>query len=193
MKGKHNSDEKSYVPSDTVLRYFKDRVTLSRKIQQFDSVGEEIPDEIKREDGNLRKRKVEILDNHIFPSMANLVIFFKYIAENDQLRDLFEEDIKELVGINYNVIGTFLDSLLTWDMDKDPNNFRQGLIYDIQLIIRSKITGLAIKEFGDVGVDYIIDNHMNQAVAWTRLYYSRYDKSDQGKEDKNQLPKRPIR
>ena len=120
------------------------------------------------------------------------------MKDNEDLREIFEDDIKELFGYvsdQGKVMTWLIESILTWDMDKDPNNFRQGLMYEIQLVIRSQIFGLADREFSKpelIGARSIIDNHMNQAIAWTGLYYSRYDNSDQGKEDKSQLPKRPI-
>lgn len=195
MNDKMKQPRDCYTPDKRINEYINDRMKLVKILKSKDR--SRFSTEDKNFDTKLRQDKKRLLDNVIFPSMANLILFFQYMAENEELREIFEDDIRELFGYvsadQGKVMTGLIESILTWDMDKDPNNFRQGLIYDIQLIIRSKITGLAIKEFGDVGVDYIIDNHMNQAVAWTRLYYSRYDKSDQGKEDKNQLPKRPIR
>ena len=140
MKGKRKSEEKSYVPSETLAKYLKDRVTLSQKIQKIDLAREEIPEELERENRNLRRRKVDVLDNHIFPSMANIVIFFEYLSKYPELSKLFEDDVKELFGVikepydntrentnNYldrtDILRRLIESILTWDKKNESTQF----------------------------------------------------------------------
>lgn len=47
---------------------------------------------------NLDRKKVYILNKHIFPSMANLILFFEYLAKDSGLKEMFEDDVKELFG-----------------------------------------------------------------------------------------------
>ena len=198
MNDKMKQPRDCYTPDKRINEYINDRMKLVKILKSKDR--SRFSTEDKNFDTKLRQDKKRLLDNVIFPSMANLILFFQYMAENEELREIFEDDIRELFGYvsadQGKVMTGLIESILTWDMDKDPNNFRLGLMYEIQLIIRSQIFGLADREFSKpelIGARSIIDTHMNQAVAWTGLYYSRYDNSDQGKEDKNQLPKRPIR
>ena len=214
-RGIRNINKKGYSPSDTLVRYLEDRVTITNKKLKLRDAGETIPDEIEKNDSSLKKRKVEILDNHIFPSMANLVIFFEYVVKNPEIRELFEDDIKELFGYikeqsiekkdhlpkpqyhdkTNNIIMRFLRSLLYGDFfNRDPNNFRLGLMSDIQYLIFENVVHLTNKEFGpNSEVKKIVINHMEQAVAWTGLYSSRYFKSREGKEDSEKEPHRPIK
>ena len=45
-----------------------------------------------------QRRKVDDLDKHIFRSMANLLLFFKYLENHPELREIYEEYVKELLG-----------------------------------------------------------------------------------------------
>lgn len=192
---------------------------------------EKLKTEIDRKYKNLNTERLRFLDQHIFPSMANLVKFFEYLAKYPELRQVFEEDMKELFGyitepekktftkeqetkdeegnikkidIPYftvycqengynNIMRRFLESVLTWDLMKDPNNFRLGLIKDIQYNIFQVTASLAMRDFsGDFGVEHIINNDIGRAVSWSALFGSRYRNSDQAKQDKSKLPKRPI-
>jgi hypothetical protein len=93
-----------------------------------------------------------------------------------------------------NIIRRFMLSLLYWDVEKDPNNFRLGLMRDIQYVIFQYMSTIASKEFGgDIGgADHIINDDIGRAVSWTTLFGSRYSKSDQANKDKSKKPKRPI-
>lgn len=44
------------------------------------------------------KKKVKILNNHIFRSMANLIYFFEFVADHEQLKRIFDNDVEELLG-----------------------------------------------------------------------------------------------
>ncbi|MGD1836524.1 MAG: hypothetical protein ACPKPY_00515 [Nitrososphaeraceae archaeon] len=79
-------------------------------------------------------------------------------------------------------------------MTKDPNNFRLDIISDIQRVISYQTTSFAFDEYGtELGIDFIVKNHMGQAFSWTKLFGSRYRKSEQGKEDSEKESHRPIK
>ncbi|MGD1838538.1 MAG: hypothetical protein ACPKPY_10845 [Nitrososphaeraceae archaeon] len=200
----------SYSVSDTLLSYLDERVTTTKQRMKILDAGEKISDELEKKNNSLKKRKVWILDKYIFPSMANLVVFFECLEKNPEIRELFEDDIKELLGYvkepldktkedqssyfaRHNIITRFLESLLYNNFFKnDPNNFRLELLSDIQRIIFNQITSLARYESDMSGVDSIIQNHMGQAWIWTKSYAYRYNKSEQGKVDSQSEPHRPI-
>ena len=93
-----------------------------------------------------------------------------------------------------NIIRRFMVSLLYWDHYKYPNNFRLGLIRDIQYVIFQYMSTMASREFGgDIGgADHIINDDIGRAVSWTTLFGSRYSKSEHANDDKSKIPKRPI-
>ena len=65
----------------------------------------------------LDKEKVTILDKFIFPSMANLAFFFKSISRYPELKQIFDDDIKDLLGVRrmdqqYNKYGFIFSQLV---------------------------------------------------------------------------------
>lgn len=50
-------------------------------------------------DKSLRTKKVRILDGIVFQAMADLTYFFGRVAEHPELRDIFDSDIKDLLGL----------------------------------------------------------------------------------------------
>lgn len=57
--------------------------------------GEELSREEDSQRRSLDTEKVKILNDYIFPSMANVVEFLEY-SQEDELREAFADDIKEL-------------------------------------------------------------------------------------------------
>ena len=194
------------------------------RIEEYEKLQNEIQNNYK----NLNVERLRFLDQYIFRSMANLIVFFEHLAKYPELRDVFETDIKELFGyiteldkktytkeqensdgkiekVPYftiycqengynNIIRRFMRALLHWDIENDPNNFRLGLIRDIQYVIFQHMSTIASREFGgDIGgADHIINDDIGRAVSWTTLFSSRYCKSEHANEDKSKRPKRPI-
>jgi hypothetical protein len=236
------SDNKSYTFSprmksflDNEVQYFQQLENLESKkedaktaadVKEVDILKKEIKD--KYRDRNTDKKR--FLEQHIFRSMANLVIFFEHLEKYAELRNEYESYVKELFGFigsenkktytkekeikdekgsikkvkepyftiyckqneGTDITRRLFKSLLTWDRDQDPNNFRLKLIENIQLIISEIISLIALEDFGQTGVHYIIDRQMIQARAWTALYGSRYEKSKQKELDSEEEPTRPI-
>jgi hypothetical protein len=133
--------------------------------------------------------------------MANLIIFFDNLAEHPELRDIYEDDVKELLGFidqnakkyEDNIITRLLQSILKWDTNSDPNNFRLELISSIQNVLYHKITDLTLtdKNLGDSITSGIVGPDVGRALLFARMFSSRYayslKKKDQAKE-----PNRPI-
>jgi len=46
-------------------------------------------------------RKVYVLDNHVFRSMANLIYFFEFLNHNSDLIEKFYGDIEDLLGLHF--------------------------------------------------------------------------------------------
>ncbi len=80
----------------------KKRLQLMSQMDVLDAAGEEFSPEINANDRSLRTLKTRILDQIIFPAMADLTYFFEVIAEHSELRMLFENDIKDLLGVRRN-------------------------------------------------------------------------------------------
>lgn len=235
-KGIKDLDNESYSFPSKMWIYLNKELQYRRDMEKANKIKEEgrieeygkLQNEIQNKYKNLNTERLRFLDQNIFRSMANLIVFFEHLAKYPELRHAFETDVKELFGyiteldkktytkeqensdgkiekVPYftiycqengynNIIRRFMRSLLSWDIYNDPNNFRLGLMRDIQYVIFQYMSTIASIEFGgDIGgADHIINDDIGRAVSWTTLFGSRYSKSDQAKNDKIQKPKRPI-
>lgn len=63
----------------------------------------------------MRTEKVRILDEIVFPAMADLVFFFEAIARKEDLQSKFKSDVEELLGVRHTELqmyGFMFDRLL---------------------------------------------------------------------------------
>jgi hypothetical protein len=191
-----------YKSDPRVKQFMNDRIKLNDLLKSKDR--SRFSTEENNFDNKLRQDKKRLLDNVIFPSMANLIVFFEYLAKNPESRDLFEEDIKELFGyiigpdfdkhkfsdINHNIIRRFLESVLTWDINKDPINFRLDLVNEIYKVFVNYLQYILSKEFGNLP-KFVIDD-LSRIEFWTRLHASSYVKSGNEEKDLHKQSKRPV-
>ena len=189
-KNNNKTDKKCYAPKDTVVNYLENRLVIlkeERKIQEKRFAGIELTEkeneELRVKRNRMKQRKLTVLEDHIFPSMANLVVFFEYLSKHQELRELFEDDVKELLGFKGqdakyedNIITRLLQSIIKWDSNNDPNNFRLELISSIQNVLFNKIIFLSLMDnkLGDSMTNGIIGPDVGRAVLWARNFSSRY-------------------
>jgi hypothetical protein len=208
----HNNNDiskNSYIFSDSLDQLLKDQLRyfeLDNKFQKRKEAGEDIPkdeklklNKIKR---NLDRRKVDVLDKHIFRSMANLVVFFDNLAEHSELRTMYEEDVKELLGFvgqnakkyEDNIITRLLQSILSWDTNRDPINFRLELMSSIQNVIYNEIINLTLMDenLGESVTNMIVNPDVGRALIWCRMFSAKYRQSEKKREDQVREPNRPI-
>jgi hypothetical protein len=149
--------ENCYLPHARVSAYLKKKLDLEVKRKQLIHAGEKLSEKEDKERRSLDTEKVEILNAYIFPSMANIVKFLEY-SQEENLRDVFEEDIKELFfgkswlknGHPYPVFMRFLLAAVGWKPEnegKDKGNmmrldrtakltdFRLALLRDLYKVI----------------------------------------------------------
>ena len=93
-----------------------------------------------------------------------------------------------------NIITRLLQSILTWNTNNDPNNFRLELISSIQNVLFNKIINLSSMDnkLGDSMTNGIIGPDIGRALLWARNFSSRYVHSSK-KDDQTEEPKRPIK
>jgi len=83
-----------YRPHPRVESYLRRKLSFERRRTELTRAGKTLPQEDKQR-RSLDTEKVDILNNYIFPSMANVVKFLEY-SQEDELREVFEDDIKDL-------------------------------------------------------------------------------------------------
>jgi hypothetical protein len=119
--------KKCYVPARGLVSTIRDLLLFEQEKKSRENkinAGEKLTRIEKKQEEEepakvrlLEKRKVDILNQHVFPSMANLVVFLEYAA-NPELREIFEKDIQALFfGVSKKTIDDKIDAKKT-DKDK---------------------------------------------------------------------------
>ena len=128
----------------------------------------------------LDKEKVLLLDRHIFPAMANLTFFFYYVSKYPELREIFDDDIKDLLGIRHNaednygfVFADLIRSILGVGFSYNPkthvNDFRLQLIQILLETSWAKVDVSMASVFKNSSAQRIVADDFNRVWAWTRM------------------------
>jgi hypothetical protein len=194
---KPENEGKPYLPDDVLLNYMQEKLQFEIKYIKEDSRGRTSDPEYDL----LNKRKNDVLKK-VFKSMANLVFFFESIANipsssmpymepNERearkvIRELFENDVKDLLGIRRNpndkrqnyafVFDRLIHSLIyTGDGDVDKADyFRLKLIHILQDNIYRKVQVPLRTDFSGVGYGIVL-NDIGRALAWTEMLAKKVD------------------
>jgi hypothetical protein len=210
---KHNNDnnsKNSYAVSATLdqllkdqLQYFQEDEKLNkRKVAGEGDIPEDEKQKLNKTKRNLDRRKVDVLDKHVFRSMANLILFFDNLAKHPELRYVYEEDLKELLGFigqnakkyEDNIVTRLLRSILTWNTNRDPINFRLELMSSIQNVLFHEIINLTLMDenLGESITNTIVNPDVGRALIWCRMFSAKYRQSNKKKDDQSREPNRPI-
>jgi hypothetical protein len=185
----------AYRPSSTLIAYLEEKLHLLKLERKSTIRGEGLSDKDKeKKDLNQRKR-VYVLNRHVFESMANLITFFEFITlHNPELWEEFEDEIEELLmGWNKNdkrkapAFSRLVNGATRWEYDKDRFNFRLSLLFQMQKRITLTVPVFAKKDFdkdaGPFGIsESIVRQDMERAFTWVGLYARNTLKSENQKE-----------
>lgn len=140
----------------------------------------------------LDKEKVNVLNDYVFQSMANVVFFFKCIASYPELRPIFENDIMDLLGVrrlnpqtnNYGfVLFNLLHAMLLVGeglyIDKRGHNkdFRLRLNQLLQEIVWAKFEVSLTQVFRNSSAQRVVTDDFNKVWGWTRMVAETLDES----------------
>jgi hypothetical protein len=197
LLGKNN-----HPPDEQLLKYMKEKSHFSRRKQQLElrrkderKEGKKLTDEQKKEiqeelegiEGKLRtlkNTKTKVLDEIIFPSMANLTFFFDAISKDPELERTFNSDISQLLGIrrlhprpwNYAfVFVKLIHGMISTTDDYKQNDFRIRLIHELQKLIRTKFQTLSLTTFpiGQFSAFKIVNQDIDRVLAWMEMISSK--------------------
>jgi hypothetical protein len=124
----------------------------------------------------LDQQKVDLLNNHVFQSMAYLTYFFKYVSTYKVLNKIFENDIKDLLGLRVKgpeseeyalILSDLLHSILSIEFSN--KNSRLELIHILQEIIREKVEEYVGSTQRNENIKNIILCDFDRLSAWTAM------------------------
>jgi hypothetical protein len=120
MSGRKNS-RNCYIPHTSVTSYLEQKLEFEQTMKELTEAGKKLSETQEKRRRALDTKKVEILNNYIYPSMADIVVFLEY-AQKEELREAFGEDIKELFfGIPKNFHKGYSDY---FDIKRMPEGHR---------------------------------------------------------------------
>jgi hypothetical protein len=200
VKRSHSTTQ-SYKVSSTLIDYMEEKLRLFKLEKELRENGRDLSEREKKKKRANDRMKVHVLNKHVFESMANLTYFFETAVRLEfelgekEADPLFEDEIRELLfGVKDNrfdkyphVLYRFLRAALSWSFEKDRSNFRLELIQTLQQIVYDHLSNIAIKEFSDDMVNYVISPDVGRVFVWTKLYASRVEK-----RNKDELVHRPV-
>jgi hypothetical protein len=189
------SSENRYL-DDGLITYMKQRLQLDKEEDERIAAGRDKSPEMITRGKELSDDKGEILDEVIFPAMANLLLFFRVIAQYPDLRSRFDRDIKELFGIirndpyNANYGHTFcnlVESMINVNLPDYPdekrmpefgysksyrakNDFRVKLNHLLAQIVWLKFSGyLSIMFCNNKNAEAAIRSDFARVHGWTGM------------------------
>lgn len=189
-------NKKGYTPDKTISNYMRDKLLFEVKRMKGDVKGALKDDEAY---SNLKKRKTDVL-NKIFTSMANLIFFFECVAENDEIRSVFENDILDLLGMRrYSpeierpgyIFSRFIKSIILTKKIPERDeaiDFRLLLIDLLQEALKEKIS-ISLPSVIDSahGAKMNVLNDFDKTRAWTRMLSNMVDWNSL-----NEIPHRTV-
>jgi len=186
MGVKKQKTNKSYTPSRSLSSFLEETLQIEIEKQNLRSAGAKMSEDLEVRIKNNKRMKVHILDKIIFPSMANLVVFFEYVSNHGNLQKVFDDDIQELIlgkkdsgSIKFRRL---LDGILRWIPEsnhKDNHsssyelNFRAELYYIILFITFSRIPTILKTQIPLKVLNKLASEDLGRALAWTEILRTR--------------------
>lgn len=186
--------QNGYGPDKEIIKIMRDLLWY-----QDDVAGEQ--DVNKKHKRYLDKEKVRLLNDYVFPSMANIIFFFRAVSEYALLKEIFVNDIKDLLGVrrenpqpdNYGFIFSVLvRSVLLTERDElylkeeMPGEDLSLRLNQILLeIVWARVKSSLTKVLKNPAARGVVENDFNRALAWVSML------AESAPED-NKLPHRTL-
>jgi hypothetical protein len=205
-----NAVKESYTPNPNFVGYldaYLQHETLYQKKYQEKlrkiSAGkklteeEEITEAEEKKRDLLQRRSVYWLNKCVFPSMANLTVFLEYVTKSEELRKVFDDELKELfLGRKIDeqerdygsgnqkkrlvpgprVFERFIQAAIkfNWSKKENDKNFRLGLIHIIERVLYQHLNGIGANLL-DSAAKYVVSQDSQRMLAWAELLARNVD------------------
>ena len=188
-------DDKCYIPDETLVTFLQDWLHIHQKRERLTKEGEGLSSEDEKRLRNLDKKKIDYIDNTIFPAMANLTYFFEAMASSDRLANAFEDELEEILdprkskdsakfsgnsmrmssgSFRRNNLARLLNAMLEIPMknysdQQQVEDFRIGIMYQILNIIGDKMDILLSHEYSSNQVWKSFWDDYQRMLGWLAL------------------------
>jgi len=187
--------DKSYIPDETLVTFLQDWLHIHQKKERLTKEGRGLSSEDQTRLRNLDKKKVDYIDNTIFPAMANLTYFFEAMASSTRLSNAFEVELEEILdprktkeasrfgggGMRFssgsfreNNLARLLNGMLdipmkNYSSEQPVDDFRIGLMYQILNIVGDKMDSLLNHEYSGNQVWKSFWDDYQRMLGWLAL------------------------
>lgn len=165
-------DDKSYIPDDSLVNFIQEWLEIHKKRDALTLEGKRLSKSEVERIRELDRMKVHIIDNIIFPAMANLTYFFEAMAASTRMSIAFEDELAEILDarkskdaahfsgemrfssmqFRENNFARLVMAMLSIPMKKYPQNgsvddFRIGLMYQMVNVVGDSVDRLLGQEY----------------------------------------------
>lgn len=197
------NDKNCYVPDETLVRYFAQRLQFEREREKASVEGKSLSKEDELLDQNLRTTKSRTVLPHVYQAMADLLFFFETISASKDLQEIFDKDLEDLLGLDTNTYFQTSDGkrVMHWSdfypsynpciferllcsmifmHKKDLSHYSSKLTPIIQQVVNKKFLN-SLPSNLDESMRGIIHSDLERASTWTRVYSNMSETSREAK------------
>ena len=169
---------KHYEPSHSLVKFLEEELHLLQPGNRFTNAGSK--EERKRHTNRQAKAKYDATER-IFKAFADIVYFLEFIEDHEELHYLYEDDLKDLFGINEDPttatrkhhyqnrggpFGRLLRASLFFDVRKHQKlDFRMELI---NIVLNYAIRAMQ-RRIEDVDEEKLMFLDAGRVMIWSRL------------------------
>ncbi len=164
--------DKSYIHEDTLVNFIQEWLEIHKKRERLTVEGKRLSKSEEERIRELDRMKVHVIDNIIFPAMANLTYFFEAMAASTRMSIAFEDELAEMLDarnskqaahfggemrfssmqFRQNNFARLVMAMLSIPMKKYPENgpiddFRIGLMYQMLNVVGDSVDRLLGHEY----------------------------------------------
>ncbi len=185
-------------PDEKLVAWLQKRLKLEDEIRDMNEekdAGKTIVNSIYSRKKESNARKSDILDQIIFPSMANLIYFFETLEKNSEVKKSFEKPLIDLLNPQFtaehvrkgeigmpgstlhmfrnNNLKRLVSNMISIDYEKNDEilrDFRIALLYQLQLITYDAVKEIFKKEYGVFGqITKSVKEDFEKTIGWLAL------------------------
>jgi hypothetical protein len=159
----------------------------TKKLEEISTAKKDVPKDVEKEKGALSTARTRILDDIVFQAMADITFFFSVVAAYPEIKKLFDDDIKEILGVKrispketpYGFMFKALVSGMLVNQFKTGKDFRLRLNYSLQRMVWGKMALYLPEIFESSAIQGSVGQDFNRVLGWTEMLMFAMGKRDE--------------